>query len=86
MTMTGQIPKYGEHFRLESTPYHPVLANRVYALKKDPAWFVRSDKTSKKWRVYCGVTRDTAVILSPALPTLSLAMARLLGTVEGFYS
>jgi len=36
--MTGQIPPYGKHFRLEQVPgYHPELAHRAYVLKAEPA-------------------------------------------------
>lgn len=85
--MTGQIPKYGEFFRLESTPYHPELANRVYALKRDPVLFIRSDKPSKKWQVYRGADRDTAVAMGTPLPTFGLAMLRLLDGIDrGFYA
>ena len=58
--MTGQIPKYGAYFRLESLPYTPKQANRAYVLKRDPAWFIRSDRTSEIWQVYHGTARDTA--------------------------
>lgn len=85
--MTGQIPKYGKNFRRESTRYHPDLANRVYALKRDPEWFIRSDKPSKIWRVYHGAQRDTATAFGTPLPTLTKAIARLLeGIEQGFYA
>ena len=82
----GQIPPYGKSFRLESTSYHPELANRVYALKQDPDWFVRSDKTSKVWAIYRGASRDTATAMGCPLPSLTAAMAKLLdGIRQGFY-
>ena len=85
--MTGQIPKYGEFFRLESTPYHPELANRVYVLKRDPSWFIRSDNTSGVWQVYHGHNREMATPVGTPLPTFGMAMARLLDGIDlGFYA
>ena len=82
----GQIPPYGEHFRLESLPYHPELANRAYALKQDDRWFVRSDKTSKAWVIYHGADRDLATAMCRPLPSLTAAMAKLLdGIARDFY-
>lgn len=87
--MTGQIPPYGKHFRLESERWTPDLANRVYVLKTDPAWFLRSDKTSKTWRVYhwnLDHDRELASPVGTPLPSLSAAMTRLLdGIAQGFY-
>jgi len=89
--MTGQIPPYGTNFRLESLSYTPDRANRAYVLKRDPAWFIRSDKTSKVWQVYWKTpgtagSPDTATAMGTPLPTLSLAMTRLLnGIAQGFY-
>jgi hypothetical protein len=94
--MTGQIPKYGRDFRLESLPWTPHLANRAYVLKRDPEWFIRSDKTSGTWRVYhtnlklhdtLDEARELAAPVGTPLPTLGLAMARLLeGIDRGFYT
>jgi hypothetical protein len=89
--MTGQIPKYGRDFRLESLPWTPHLANRAYVLKRDPEWFIRSDKTSGTWRVYHWnpdhENRELAAPVGTPLPTLGLAMARLLeGIDRGFYT
>jgi hypothetical protein len=88
--MTGQIPPYGEHFRLESEPWTPSLANRVYVLKRDPAWFIRSDKKSKTWRVYCWHLDHERELASPVgtpLPTFGEAMYRLLnGIALGYYA
>jgi len=87
--MTGQIPPYGKNFRLESEPWTSDLANRSYVLKRDPHWFIRSDKTSKTWRVYhwhLTYSRDLATPVGKPLPTLSAAMTRLLSGIEqGFY-
>jgi hypothetical protein len=87
--MTGQIPKYGRHFRRESTPWTPGLANRVYVLTRDPSWFIRSDKASKTWRVYnwhLDHERELAAPIGTSLPTLGMAVNRLLeGIDRGFY-
>jgi hypothetical protein len=86
MARFGQIPPYGKHFRLEPTSYHRDLANRVYALKEDPAWFIRADKTSKVWAIYHGTSRDTAAVVKTPFPSLTAAMAKLLdGVSQGFY-
>lgn len=85
----GQIPKYGKDFRLEYLPYSPGLASRAYVLKRDPAWFIRSDKASGVWRVYHGPRncRDLATPAGTPLPTLGMAMSRLLeGIGRGFYT
>lgn len=85
--MTGQIPPYGGHFRRESVPWTPDLANRVYVLKADPAWFIRSDKTSGTWRVYWHFTEHLVTSVGTPLPTFGLAMLRLLeGIDQGFYA
>lgn len=52
--MSGQIPKYGKDFELVSTCWHPELAARVYRLRRDPRWFIRSRHGSKVWRIYSG--------------------------------
>lgn len=87
--MTGQIPPYGKNFQRESEPWTPDLANTVYVLKRDPAWFIRSDKTSKTWRVYhwhLDHNREMASSVGTPLPTFGLAMLRLLeGIDRGFY-
>jgi hypothetical protein len=90
--MSGQIPEYGRHFRLESLAYHPVHANRAYVLRRDPAWFIRSGKASKSWQVYwmtpgTGASYNTATAVGTPLPTLGLAMQRLLNGIDrGFYT
>lgn len=86
--MTGQIPKYGKHFRRESVPYSPTMANRAYVLKADPAWIIQSDKTSGIWQVYLeNPTGPGNITISTPLPTLGLAMIRLLeGIDRGFYA
>jgi hypothetical protein len=87
----GQIPSYGANFRLESLAWSPERANRAYVLKRDPAWFIRSDKTSGAWTVYwitpgTGASFETATPMGKPLPTLTKAMTRLLdGIAGGFY-
>jgi hypothetical protein len=87
--MTGRIPPYGQHFRRESEPWTPGLGNRVYVLKSDPAWFIRSDKTSGTWRVYhwhLDRNRELATPVGTPLDTFGQAMTRLLdGIAQGFY-
>lgn len=97
--MTGQIPPYGGDFRRESTPYHPDLANTVYVFKTDPGWYIRSDKTSKKWRIYrfpsarplsgpvTELFQAMAVPVAVTQPSLTRAMRMLLdGVGQGFYA
>jgi hypothetical protein len=83
----GQIPPYGKHFRLESLPYHPSLANRAYILKRDDRWFIRSDKTSGVWTIfYIDPELSVSIAMGKPLPTFGLAMQRLLeGIDRGFY-
>jgi hypothetical protein len=84
--MSGQIPPYGVNFRRESTSYHPTLANRVFVLKRDNEWFIRSDKTSKHWQVFHGAIFDQATPHGRVQPSFSAAMRLLLeGIDEGFY-
>jgi hypothetical protein len=59
--MTGQIPPYGANFRRVSLAYSRDLANRAYVLKRDPRWFIRSDKSSEKWTIYWIASFDTAL-------------------------
>jgi hypothetical protein len=85
--MPGQIPKYGRDFRRESVPWTPDLANRIYVLKADPAWFIRSDKASGTWRIYWHFTEHLVTPVGTPLPTLGQAMTRLLdGIGQGFYA
>lgn len=88
--MSGQIPPYGKRgFRRVSENWTPDLANRVYVLKRDPAWFIRSDKTSEIWRVYhwhLDHSRELASPVGTPLSTFGGAMTRLLtGIEQGFY-
>lgn len=86
--MTGRIPPYGRHFTLEQLSWTPNgLAQRAYVLKADPAWFIRSDRTSGHWRIYHGWHRDTATPMGRVQDTFSAAMDLLLDGIEGdFYT
>ena len=66
--MTGQIPPYGANFRRVSLAYSRDFANRLYALKQDPRWFIRSDKTSEKWTIFYLPDTATAAALRPSAP------------------
>lgn len=85
----GQIPSYGANFRLESLAWSPERANRAYVLKRDAAWFIRSDKASKVWRLYhwhLDHYREMASPVGKPQPSLAKAMALLLSGIEqGFY-
>lgn len=88
--MTGQIPPYGRRgFRRESVPWTPDLANRIYVLTRDPAWFIRSDSTSEHWQVYHrppGASLTTATAMSRPQDTFREAMDLLLDGIDrGFY-
>ena len=85
--MTGQIPPYGKHFKLEQiAEWHPTLAHRAYVLKADSEWFIRSGKSSEHWQVFLGFNRDLAVPHGRAQRRLTDAMALLLAGIEqGFY-
>lgn len=85
--MTGQIPKYGENFTHDRVgSYHPELADTFYYLTIDPEWFIRSDKTSKRWQVFHGMARDTATPHGKVQPNMRGAMALLLAGIAGeFY-
>jgi hypothetical protein len=85
--MTGQIPKYGKNFRHGRVGiWSPEFTDTIYMLKADPEWFIRSDKTSKRWSIFHGYDRDTAVKFGKVWPSMTVAMARLLEGVElGFY-
>lgn len=85
--MTGQIPKYGENFRLERVnEYSATLSHSAYVLKRDPRWFIRSDKTSHKWNLYFGSGNWNLATYMVTRPTLTAAMENLLKGIElGFY-
>jgi hypothetical protein len=76
--MTGQIPKYGEHFRRESTPYEPDrdVATRRYVLKTDPRFFIQSTRDSEHWTVYIAGPEGAAFPIAEPDDTLTEAMLR----------
>jgi hypothetical protein len=80
--MTGAIPPYGEHFRLEQLPsYDPQLSSSRYVLKIDSRWTIRSDRTRKRWHIYY-----QRIVISPVQPSLTKAMILLReGIDKGFY-
>jgi len=80
--MTGQIPKYGANFRLDDAGYHPELSRSVYVLKTDRTWFIRSDRTSKKWGIYHGAPFNDATPVNLTYRTLTLAMEALVNAIE----
>jgi hypothetical protein len=86
--MTGQIPKYGENFKHDRVDeYSPIWGTAIYALKADERWFIRADKTSKKWCIWFGVDRPRATRISPAFPSLTVAMGKMLEGIKlGVYS
>jgi hypothetical protein len=84
--MTGRIPKYGAHFKQVGLPYHATLSSTTYVLKIDNNWFIRSDKTSKRWYIFHGKNRDHAINMGKVQPTLGEAMRLMLdGIDQGFY-
>lgn len=52
--MTGQIPPYGDDFkRVDVLAYDPVFSSgRIYQLKSDTRYHLRSDKSSKRWMLF----------------------------------
>lgn len=78
--MTGQIPKYGENFRLEQLPYAmgQDLASRRYVLKADNNYFIRSNRSSEKWGMYIDRGDNPPVKIATSRNTLTEAMTRLL--------
>ena len=84
--MSGQIPPYGKNFKRESLLYHPELASTIYVLKLDEEWFIRSDKTSKRWQVFQGWDRDRAASHGKVQTSMTKAMQLMLdGIAGGFY-
>lgn len=80
--MTGAIPPYGEHFRLEShLRYDTFWAGRRYVLKADPRYWIRADKSSEHWYVFapmnqrlCDPWTEATPLGRRAFDTLTLAM------------
>ena len=79
--MTGEVAKYGENFRLEHVPPSPDMANRLYVLKRDDDWWIRSDKSSKIWMIF-----HNGVFMTER-SSLGKAMSAVFRGIElGFYS
>lgn len=85
--MSGQIPKYGGHFKHDRAErYHISLGQALYRFKWDEDWFIRSDKTAKRWYIFSGRSVDTAIHMGKVQPSLTKAMTLLLdGVKQGFY-
>lgn len=83
--MTGQIPKYGANFRHERRAYSATLGSAAYVLKSDAQWEIRSDKTSKRWFVFCADVKvsGTFSTLTLAMSACVSATAMLAGNVAG---
>jgi len=82
--MTGKIPKYGKNFIRSSLPYHESLASRMYVLRADPSWYIRSNRTSEKWFIFRARKPEDLPVTSKS--TLGEAMDTLLRGIElGFY-
>jgi len=79
--MTGEVAKYGENFRIEHVPPSPDMANRLYALKRNDDWWIRSDRSSTAWMIF----HNGAFITHRS--SLGKAMLAILRGIElGFYS
>jgi len=73
--MTGQIPRYGTFFKHDRVgAWHPTLNDAIYIFRENENWFIRANKGSKSWRVYRGADRNTAIAISDAVRTMSMAM------------
>jgi hypothetical protein len=80
--MTGQIPPYGRNFRHDrANAYHPALGQAIYRFKWDERWYIRADKSSKRWYIFDGETQ-----MGRVWPSLTVAMNKLIeGVKQGFY-
>jgi hypothetical protein len=80
--MTGQIPKYGANFTLQSLPYEPgPWASRRYVSKANTAVYIRSTKDSEHWTVFVAGPADAAFPHGEPHDTLTQAMAAALDLV-----
>lgn len=72
--MTGAIPSYGKHFRLEPhLPWDGYFAGRRYVLKADDGYVIHGDKTSKRWHVFLLDLEVPRTRWTP-FPSLTVAM------------
>ena len=66
----GGIPPYGKNFHLVSADkWSPEYNSSMYAWKGDTDYYIRSDKTSKKWWVF-----HRGMPVSGVFPSLTVAM------------
>ncbi len=72
------VPAYGAHFTLQHLPYEPGqdIAPRAYVLRIDPAWSIRSDRTSKHWVIFVAGPAGAQFPLGGSDATLAAAMRR----------
>lgn len=75
--MTGAIPKYGDHFRLQHTRYSTDRSGSIYVSKEDPNWYIQSDKTSKKWTIY-----HHSMVTGKVWPSLTVAMEKVVKVLD----
>jgi hypothetical protein len=80
--MTGQIPPYGKNFlHKRADSYHPSLGQAVYHYKWDQHWYIRADKTAKRWYIF-----HDNIHMGKVWPSLTVAMAKLVeGVKQGYY-
>ena len=92
----GAIPKYGEWVTLDHAGYDRHLSQSVYVSKRDSSWFIRSDRSSKKWWIFFTMPKNgdnysrydpvIASRVSDAFPSLTVAMEMLtMGLNLGIY-
>ena len=81
------IPSYGKHLTRVSLPYNPVMASRAYKSKKNPLWFIWSNKTSEHWWIFLAedqgwsFMKDATMIAGP-FDTMREAMDTLTSGIE----
>lgn len=73
--MTGRIPKYGQHFRLEHLPYHATWASRRYVSKHNAAVSIRSTNDSEHWQIFIAGPAGAQFPHGPRYDTLGEAMS-----------
>lgn len=81
--MSGQIPKYGEHFRRVSVPRDFIkdLAHTEYVSKRYPLWSVRGNGNSELWRIFKGFDE-----IAGPFSTMTEAMNRLTRALWELYA
>jgi len=77
--MTGAIPPYGTHFvRADAEGWDRYYNSTLYRWRGNLDYYLRSDKTSKKWYVFRGSLR----ISEQPYPSLTTAMVGFLEVVK----